>query len=236
MSTKDLIGLVLSYGYAFGLLLLIEALRSRLGWPQTFTRKLTHIGAGLWIWGLLLFFEHWTIGIIPFATFIVLNYLFLRQQTFKAIDTVESTPGTVYFAFSITLLLVLFWRTQGPVDRVPLAVAALMAMTLGDGSAALVGLRWGRRSYRVGGHQRTWEGSAAMAAFSFLGILLTLLFLPGSTLSPYSVPLSMGQAFAAALVGAGVATVAEGLSPAGSDNLSVPLLTALALYLLSLAW
>jgi phytol kinase len=76
MSQRDVIGLVASYVYAFGLLFVVEAVGRRLKWPQDFTRKIIHIGAGLWIWGLLALFEHWTIGLIPFATFIVLNYIF----------------------------------------------------------------------------------------------------------------------------------------------------------------
>jgi phytol kinase len=233
MSQRDVIGLVASYVYAFGLLFVVEAVGRRLKWPQDFTRKIIHIGAGLWIWGLLALFEHWTIGLIPFATFIVLNYIFYRQQAFKAMDSAESTPGTVYFAISITVLLALLWRTDGAPDRVPIAAAAVMAMTLGDALASIAGTRWGDHSYTTFGHRRTWEGSLAMALFSFLGIFVTLWLLPGSPLSPHSVPLNIGAVLGLSLAGTLVATLAEALSPAGTDNLSVPFLSGLAMYLLS---
>ncbi|MBN1486280.1 MAG: phosphatidate cytidylyltransferase [Anaerolineae bacterium] len=232
MSLRDSIGLGLSYIYAFGLLFTVESIGKRLKWPQDLTRKLVHIGAGMWIWGILVFFDHWYYGIIPFGTFILLNYAFYRMQTFKTMDTQESTPGTVYFAISITILFGLLWRTGGELDRVPIAAAAVMAMTLGDGLASIVGNRWGKHPYTFMNHTRSWEGTIAMAVFGFAGIYLTLWLLSGSTLSPNSVPLSAPQTFLPALLGTIVATTAEGLSPSGTDNLSVPLLTGLVLYLL----
>jgi phytol kinase len=233
VSRGDIWGLILSYIYAFGLLFIVEAIGKWLRWEQYLTRKIIHIGAGLWIWGILALFDHWYFGIIPFATFIVLNYLFYRQQSFKAMDTSESTPGTVYFAISITVLFALLWRTGGQLDRVPIAAAAVMAMTLGDGVASIVGIRWGKHHYVFLEHRRSWEGTAAMAAFSLGSILLTLFLLPASTLSPSSQPLAAGAMLLVALAGAGVATAAEALSPAGTDNLSVPLLSGLAMVLVS---
>lgn len=234
MTRGDIIGLVLSYVYAFGMLFIVEEIGKRLKWRQEFTRKIIHIGAGLWIWGILFLFDHWYFGIIPFTTFIILNYIFYRQQTFEAMDTEESTPGTVYFAISITVLFALLWRTEGQNDRVPIAAAAVMAMTLGDALASLVGRRWGKHPYTVFGHSRSWEGTAAMAVFSLLGTFLTLYFLPGSTLSPNSFPCGPVTALATAFVGTLVATASEALSPAGTDNLSVPLLSGLVMFILSL--
>ena len=234
MSSRDLIGLLASFGYAFGLLLAAEGIRKARGWPQGFTRKCVHVGAGLWVWAQLALFEHWYIGLIPFATFIVLNYLFYRQQVFKAVDSASSTPGTVYFALSITVLYGLLWRTGGQLDRAPVATAAVMAMTLGDAAASIVGERWGRRGYTIFGAHRTWLGSAAMAVFSLAGIAFTLLVLPGSALSPGSVPLGAAGALGQAVAATIVAVLAEAVSPAGTDNLSVPLATGLSLFLMSL--
>jgi phytol kinase len=224
---------VLSYAYAFGLLFAVEGLGRRLRWRQALTRKVIHIGAGMWIWGILALFDHWYFGIIPFATFIGLNYAFYRRQSFGAMDTSESTPGTIYFAFSITVLFVLLWRTGGAPDRVPIAAAAVMAMTLGDAAASLVGERWGRHTYTVHGHTRSWEGTAAMACVSLVSIGVVALWLPGSGLSPHSAGWTPGGRVAITAVGAAIATLSEAISPAGTDNLSVPLLSGLAMYVVS---
>jgi dolichol kinase len=214
------------------LLLAVEAVGKRMRWPQYLTRKIVHIGAGMWIWGIVGIFDTWIFGLIPFATFIVLNYLFYRYQIFKAMDATDSSPGTVYFAISITALFALFWRTGGSTDRLPIAAAAVMAMTWGDGVASIVGQSFGRRHYRVFGHRRSWEGTAAMAVLSHSVIFLTLWLLPGSGWSPHSAKFAVGMALLATLIGTLVATTAEALSPAGIDNLTVPLLTGAVLYLL----
>jgi phytol kinase len=232
MSKLEIIGMVLSYLYAFSLLGIVEALGKGLHWPQNVTRKIIHIGAGMWVWGILYFFDELRWGIIPFATFIVLNYLFYRKQTFSQMDTEKSSPGTVYFAISITLLFLCFWRPAGPVDKVPIAIAAIMAMTWGDAFASLVGQPLGKKKFQAFGHSRSWIGSVTMAIVSFAVIWLTLSYLPGSALSPYSSVPGLADRILLTIMGVTVATVAEALSPAGSDNLTVPLATSFFLWLI----
>jgi len=65
-----------------------------------------------------------------------------------------------------------------------------------------------------------------MFAASFVAMLLTLLLTPGSALSPQSVPIGFNAALIASLIAALAATIAEGVSPHGTDNLSVPLLAS----------
>ncbi len=230
MTTRDLLGFGLSYFYAAALIGLAESIRRWRGYPQDFTRKLVHIGAGMWVFGVLAIFEHWYIGIIPFASFIVLNYLFYRSRLLKAIDSLESSPGTIYFAFSVALLFLLFWRTDSSQDQASLAVAGVMAMTWGDSLAALIGRKWGRHHYAVGGKTRSLEGSAVMWLASGLTIFLTLWLVPNSPLSSQSPAFSLGTCLSGALVGSVVATLAEAFAPAGTDNLSVPLLVSFALF------
>jgi len=226
------VALLISYVYAFGILLVIEAIGRRFRWPLDTSRKLVHIAAGMWIWGILYLFHDWRWGLVPFATFILLNYLFYKKQIFKQMDAADSSPGTVYFAISITLLFGLLWRTGDAPDLAPVAAAGVMAMTWGDAFASLVGRKWGRHVYRISGHPKSWEGSAAMALFSFAAIYLTLWLLPGSSLSPNSPIWTAGRVLCFSSSAAALATIAEALSPRGTDNLSVPILTSALLYLL----
>ncbi len=235
MTSRDMVGLLASYGYAGGLLALGEALRRVAGVSGELTRKLIHIGAGMWVFGVLALFDTWQWGVVPFASFVPINYLIYRYRLLGAMDDVPESPGTAYFALSVTLLFALLWRPEGPADRAPVAAAGVMAMTWGDALAALVGRRWGRLRYRVIGGERSLEGSAAMFAASTVAILLTLVLLPGSRLAPFAPPVGAGGALAAALVGAAAATAAEAVSPRGTDNLSAPVIAAVAAGAL-LAW
>ncbi|WP_413201338.1 diacylglycerol/polyprenol kinase family protein [Nostoc piscinale] len=226
MTNSDLIGLAASYTYAISLLALGEGLRKFFGIQPDLTRKVIHISAGMWIFGVLLLFKHWQIGIIPFATFIGVNYLLYRYRLIGAMDTEDSSPGTVYFAISVTLLFGLFWRPDNSVDHVPIAVAGIMAMTWGDALAALIGKSFGQHKYQIGSSVRSWEGSLAMFLASTTAIFLVLMFLPGSFLSPLAVTFSVSKALLTALISASFATFVEAISPHGTDNLSVPLVTA----------
>ncbi|MBW4613818.1 MAG: phosphatidate cytidylyltransferase [Desmonostoc vinosum HA7617-LM4] len=226
MTNNDFLGLIASYIYATSLLVIGEILRRLFGVKPDITRKFIHIGAGMWVFGVLLLFKHWEIGIIPFATFIVINYLLYRDRLIGAMDTDDSSPGTVYFALAVTVLFALLWRPQGPIDNAPIAVAGVMAMTWGDALAAIIGKRFGQHKYQVGNSVRSWEGSAAMFVASTAAMFLVLLLLPDSFLSPLAVPLTSEQAFWIAVLSATFATLAEAVSPHGTDNLSVPFVAA----------
>lgn len=231
MPMNDWIALFISYIYAFGLLVVVETVGKHFNWPKELTRKIIHIGAGMWVWGVIRLFDNWYMGIIPFATFIVLNFIFYKFKIFKMMDQGNETPGTVYFAISITLLFILFWRSGGQTDRVHLAIAPIMAMTWGDALAGIAGHFFAKKQYIIFGHRRSWLGSVVMFFASFIVVAVTLIYLPQSALSPKSAALSAGQAIWLSLITASTATIIEGISPKGLDNLSVPLFCALVLWI-----
>ncbi len=230
MTTPDVIGLVSTFVYAASLIVIAELIRRWRGYPQDFTRKFVHIGAGMAVFIVVGLFETWYIGVLPFVSFIFLNYIFWRYKILDAVDASDSTPGTVYFALSISILFCLLWRPQLPTDLGYLAVAATMAMTWGDALAAIIGKRIGKHRYTVVGGTRSYEGSLVMFLVSGTAMFLSLLLIPGSFLSPMAQPLGLGLSLGAALVTALIVTLAEGISPHGMDNISVPLLAGISLY------
>jgi dolichol kinase len=128
--------------------------------------------------------------------------------------------GLVFYAVSYSILALLF------AAKPYIIAAGILPMAYGDASASVVGERYGRRRYHILA-DKSLVGSAVMLLVSFLSISLSLLFfhifysfaLPGLLMA------AMGAAF--------VATAAEGLTPLGFDNVTVPLLGALAFLLLS---
>ncbi|NOK61180.1 MAG: hypothetical protein GFH27_549307n163 [Chloroflexi bacterium AL-W] len=233
MTTQEIIGLIVSYAYATGLLVIAEVLRRKIGIPAEITRKFVHIGAGMWVFGILSLFDRWQIGIIPFATFIVVNFIIYRYRLVAALHDDHNSPGTIYFAAVITLLFGLLWRPQGTVDHVPIAVAGIMVLTWGDALAALVGRRFGQHTYRIGQSTRSVEGSFTLFIVACIVIWGTLQFLPGSSLASTAEPLSAVHVMIATTLGALAATLAEAISPHGTDNLSVPLAATGTIWLIS---
>lgn len=103
----------------------------------------------------------------------------------------------VYFACGVFIAILLYSQT--------IAVAAILMLILGDGAAALVGIKWGKIRLT---ERRTLGGSLALFLVAFLAALLVV--------SPKL-----------ALVGAIVAAYVE-LLPI-NDNLSIPIFAGLAM-------
>ncbi len=219
MSGADLRGVLLSFAYVLAILLIMDVLRRRGGVSVETTRKVVHIAVGMWVFPTLFLFEHWTWALLPPLSFALLNALSLRFRFFQAIEVTERTLGTVYFPLSFALLLGLFW----PIGRPEIAAAGLMAMTWGDAMASVVGRAYGQTGYRIWGQRKTWLGSVACLSWSMLSITLTLRLLGSSP---------PAQVLLHAVLSSLVATLAEALSPKGTDNIFVPIATAGVLYLL----
>ena len=221
---SDWLALAAAYVFVFSAIFAGEGLRKWRGYSTEFTRKFIHIAVGMWSIGTVLLFQNWYFAIIPPITFVVINYISYRQETFKAMETGErGNLGTIYFPISFVLVIVLFWLTRE--DYYPsFIVAALMPMTWGDAMAAILGKRFGQYKYRILGSTRTMEGSLTMFLFSWLTTFLALFFFP---------PLGLLTSLLYALIVALVATLVEALSPWHIDNITVPLSAALMLYLLS---
>jgi len=127
--------------------------------------------------------------------------------------------GLVFYAVSYTLLA-LFFAAK------PYVIAAgILPMAYGDASASIVGERHGVRRYRILA-DKSLEGSVAMFVVSFLSVSVSLLFF--HIFYSFALP----SLLLAALGAAFVATAAEGLTPLGFDNVTVPLLSALAFLIL----
>ena len=223
MINPDWLALVLSYVFVFAALGLAEGLRKRQGYAVDFTRKFVHVAVGSWAVGTVLLFQHWTFAVIPPLSFVLINYVSYRRETFKAMETGEKgNLGTVYFPLSFSLIVWLFWEKglgwQG------LLGASLMPMTWGDALAAILGEQFGQYQYKVLGSTRSLEGSLSMFLFILMATFLALLLL-----TPFGWLTSLLCALATAVVTTGV----EAITPWHLDNLTVPLVSALLLYVIA---
>jgi phytol kinase len=221
---QDYTALIASYAYVFVVLAVGELFRVVGRRPVEFTRKIIHIGVGMWIVGTVLLFENWYYAIIPPATFVLINAFSFWRGTIKAMEGEDQEgPGTIFFPISFGVLIYLFW------DQPVLLVASLMPMTWGDAMAAVFGRRFGYYRYAIGRRMRSVEGSAAMLFFGWLATFAAL----------FAMPLILGLPIAnwmLALIYSGVValvcTFVEALSPWGIDNLTVPAAAAFMLNLL----
>ncbi|CAG8568738.1 5400_t:CDS:2 [Gigaspora rosea] len=221
-----LTSLAISYILTISIVITVEIISRSFNIPLYISRKIVHVYAGTYMFGLLYIFEQWEYAVLLTETFTRtnINDLLIDPQE-------NATPGTVYFAFSVTFLLWWFhegWEQGFPRGREYIAVAGIVAMTYGDAMASVIGKTYGRNGYQligVEGSRRTYEGSQAF----FITTLIAVPFF-WWLMSPSA--LTTTEYFTGALISASVGTALESMSPWGTDNLSVPLGVSLALAIL----
>jgi phytol kinase len=217
---NNLLGLIIAFGYIFGVIGIAEGLRHWRGYSSDFTRKFIHIGVGMLAWLVPFLFDSPWPFVFACLAFAILNLLDWRYGFFSAMaSSNHSNLGTLYFPLSAAAVALVFWQQP------PLMVAALMPLTWGDGLASVIGRHYGTNTYLVFGHSRSLQGSATFFVMGGLFTWLALWIMDGP---PEITPMA---AFAPALAVIFTTTVVEALSPSGLDNLTV---TATAILILSL--
>ncbi|MEO7364442.1 MAG: hypothetical protein ABIV43_02950 [Candidatus Saccharimonadales bacterium] len=179
------------------------------------SRKFVHITVGSFV-AFWPFFLSWDQIRLLSLAFVIVVLLSKRFKLFQAIHSVQRlTYGELFFALAVggaTLI------TQ---DRY-IYLAALLMMSLADGLAAVVGVRYGgKQPYTVFGHNKSLIGSATFYVVS-VAILLAVTQTGMIALAPLELA---GLALAA--------TVIENIGVFGLDNLLVPMLVAGGLTLLT---
>ena len=223
----DPLAVLISFICVFAVLGLAEGLRRAFHLEAEFTRKVVHIGVGMWSWGTAALFENKWLAIIPPAAFVVVNYLSYRRGLFQAMESADRTNlGTVYFPISFVALILLFFSLGGPAAK-GLFVASLMPMTWGDAFAAIIGRTLGRHKYTLFKTTRSWEGTLAMLVLSFVSVWAALLVFHSFNVSNIELPYTALIALITALI----ATVVEAISPWGLDNLLVPAASTAGLFI-----
>jgi phytol kinase len=183
-------------------------------------RKIVHIGTGnviLLAWWLD------TPAILGITASILAGAITLLSYRFPILPSINSVGrkslGTFFYAVSIGILVGWFWYLNQPYY----AALGILIMAWGDGSAALVGQRFGKHKYIVFGGQKSWEGSLSM---TFVSYIISSLIL-------YSVQGNIWQTWVVSLLVAVFATFLEAFSFLGIDNITVPIGSAALAVLLN---
>ncbi len=171
------------------------------------SRKFVHITVGTFVafWPFFTSFRWVQLLALAFlATILLSRWLHI----FKGIHNVKrKTLGEVFYPLGIGL-------TALCTSNKYIFAAAILHLSLADGSAAIMGLRYGKQErYHVGHTTKSVIGTATFCAVS-AAIALWLLQSPLAFEMPLY-PAILFMPFLAAFV--------EAVSPGGSDNLFIPL-------------
>lgn len=215
----DAKALVLSVVYVGAIMGASELLRRRLGRSDEFTRKVVHVGVGLWIIPTLFLFTRWYWAALLPACGAVGNFLSLKFNLVKSIERGDKNDyGTVLFAVSFVVCIAAFFNGHYKAA----AAVGIAVMALGDAAAAIVGKLVGRHPYTFLGARKSLEGSAAMLVVSFAAAFGSLVL--------FRVP--PAEALGIAAVVAPMGTVLEAAGKHGFDNFTVPVVCSTVSYLM----
>jgi phytol kinase len=214
MYQSDLVGVAAVYIYVAVLIVFTEKVFSKKYPVQS--RKFLHIMTGNIAFILPLFETREIMAFVAAGPFILFTFLMSPYSPIKSMRGKTSEAGhglgLVYYAITWTMLAYAFF------DHREIIAMGILAMSYGDGLASLIGIKYGKRKYCVFKDTKSYVGSIAMFVCTFLLLVIALLF--------YAEPVTTRVAVYL-LCMAGVATIVEGITPLGLDNLSVPFVAAM---------
>jgi dolichol kinase len=209
---SDFVGVALVYIYVAILLIITEKILSN--YPNV-SRKILHIMVGNVAFILPIFETREIMAFIAAGPFIIFTFLMSPYTPIKSIKGKTSDAGhgmgLVYYSITWTILAYLFF------DNMVVIAIGILAMSYGDGFASLVGVRFGKRKYKVFGDEKSFVGSAAMFFSTFVTTLVAIFY--------YNINFSIFVLLVLLFI-AFVSAVVEGVTPKGVDNLSVPFVAA----------
>ena len=179
------------------------------------SRKFIHITVGSFV-AFWPFFLPWSAIQLLSVAFLIGVALSKYLHIFQAIHSVQRpTWGEIYFALAVGLTTLITHNKW-------IYMISLLQMSLADGLAAVIGVRYGKRHhYLVMGHPKSVVGSATFFVIS-LALLIGFNSWSGETISPWFM-----------LGVASVATLIENLGAKGLDNILIPLFVASMLSLVA---
>jgi len=246
---NDILALLITYVYVFAVIGLGTFLSKRgKGGKSDVSRKVIHVGAGnsILFWPL---YEHaWAVSIAPWTLAIFVFLLTPKSRVKPFRDMFDSMAremdrkrghivGPLLYIISIGLLVSAFgYGSYYPYFFV--GAIGIMIMIWGDGFACIVGKRFGKSSqYEVFGCTRSVVGSLTLFIVGLIAALVTMIYF--SSIVPiirpaYTLPvaLTFTVMLEIALIASFIAMIIEAITPLGVDNLTVPLLTSLIVFVI----
>ena len=215
---RNIYGLVISILY-IGLVIGISGLFSKAS--KEASRKFIHIMlANWWIIAMIFFDNIWIAGILP-ALFIIINYASYKFDIIKSMERdddsgEEKTLGTVFYAISLLIVVMLCF---GFFKNTIIGLVGILVMGYGDGFAAIAGKSIKSKEFSILGGKKSLAGCSTMFIISLIIISCALAYF------------NVQYWYIKSIIIAIVATIFEAISVKGTDNLTVPILTTLMVWM-----
>ncbi len=240
---EDIIVFFIAVIYAVIILTIADVSRKKMNLSSDVSRKIVHLFAGAAIWTVPYYPHPWV------ATFVALLFVLMLGMAnterfgrfFEAMARPEdlehgSVRGPFWYAVSITILTAIFTFT-GNAGIFFIGGGAIMIMMFGDGMSAPIGMKYGANHTKViFGSKRSIQGSLALFVFGFIGAMLAFWWFGIFNLaSPIFTPgAGYVNMILLAFIGAAIATIVELVSPKGTDNITLPVVSCVVMFLVAM--
>ncbi len=202
-----------------------EVVRKTMNWGSEATRKIVHMLVGVLIAATPFLLDSMWPMLLLGGLFAIVNYIAIKKHVLDGMHSIHrQTYGTVFYPVSFFILTAWLWDQ----DQLVL-VTAMLIMAIPDALASIIGDNVKQPiPIHFGPEKKSVQGSVTMFLASFVIVLLCLYLYPQPGTAAFSLLNSLWFAGVVALV----ATAGEMVSVQGSDNLTVPLTSAFALFYL----
>ena len=222
MILSDILALVIVYIYVIIIFVIAElVLKTK---PEV-SRKFLRIMVGNMIFAMPFFADPWTMVWFLTLPITVALFFLTEYSPIKIENSVTESGhalGLFFYAAIWTILIAVFSK------QLWIVALAIVPMVYGDGFAALIGQKFGKIKYTVFGGTKSLEGSLTMFVITtVMSVFVWMVF----TSIGYPMP-EFNLVYI--IVISAVATVCEALSYGGIDNLSVPTITSILYYLITI--
>ena len=231
MIFSDILALIIVYVYVVIIFVISEmVLKTR---PEV-SRKFLHIMVGNMIFAMPFFSDSWVM--VWFLTLpITIVLFFLTDYSPVKIENSVTESGHalgLFFYAGIWTILIAVFTLIAPADNpkyyIWIVALAIVPMVYGDGFAALIGQKFGKIKYAVFGGTKSLEGSLTMfVVTTVMSVFVWMVFSSIGCVMP-----EFNLVYIIAI--SAVVTLCEAVSYGGIDNLSVPALTSILYYLVTI--
>ena len=183
------------------------------------SRKFIHIMVGNWVF-ISIFFTDVIAAIFVPAVFIIINALSRKYNLISSMERQDDSWGTVYYSISLCVTVAIRFATGW--NMFP--IIGILIMAYGDGLAALIGAKFGKRKPYYFAPNKTLAGSVTVFVVATAVTAITLLTVGEAE---HILRVGIGMILLIALCNGFLSVFIEAAGIKGSDNLTLPIGSAL---------
>lgn len=218
MINPQLLALLIFLGILLSLIVITELLYRYLKIPAEASRKFLHVSGGLFCLFLPVFFDsHWWVLALASLSFLLLLITYLKNMLHSVHKTKRYSIGSIIFPVPVYVCFLIAEKTGNNL----FFFLPVSLLTISDTAAETAGKKWGHLSRQFFNGQKTLAGTIAF--------FVTAVVVSAAWLCYYNLPLQ--QIIFITLIVSLFAAVVESLTLKGWDNLTMPGVTVVILWL-----